>query len=185
MEKSEILRHARAILLEATKRRNCLQVFASRVQSLLSSVASPICQEGQSERNFPIFAFSSRFFPSFPRFLANVCCQGLHSAPPYHPSGYATEFTVQCRRMVVILIKRAQPGKILQTNVILSDSSFRGGEGLSLIGYAAHFCPLTYTRHYLLRLYALQVTLGLHRGQLHVITILQIVIHSIRAMSKY
>ena len=24
-----------------------------------SSVASPICQEGQSERNFPIFAFSS------------------------------------------------------------------------------------------------------------------------------
>ena len=25
----------------------------------LSSVASPICQEGQSERNFPIFVFSS------------------------------------------------------------------------------------------------------------------------------
>ena len=33
-----------------------------------SSVASPICQEGQSERNFPIFAFSSRFFLFFPIF---------------------------------------------------------------------------------------------------------------------
>ena len=36
-----------------------------------SSVASPICQEGQSERTFPILAFSSRFilfvtiFPNF------------------------------------------------------------------------------------------------------------------------
>ena len=47
-----------------------------------SSVASPICQEGQSERTFPILAFSSRyflfsqffltfsrFFPSSSRFL--------------------------------------------------------------------------------------------------------------------
>ena len=33
-----------------------------------SSVASPVCQEGQSERTFPIFAFSSRFFLSFPIF---------------------------------------------------------------------------------------------------------------------
>ena len=33
-----------------------------------SSVASPICQEGQSERTFPIFAFSSRFFLFFPDF---------------------------------------------------------------------------------------------------------------------
>ena len=33
-----------------------------------SSVASPICQEGQSERTFPIFAFSSRFFLFFPSF---------------------------------------------------------------------------------------------------------------------
>ena len=33
-----------------------------------SSVASPICQEGQSKRNFPIFAFSSRFFLFFPDF---------------------------------------------------------------------------------------------------------------------
>ena len=35
-----------------------------------SSVASPICQEGQSERNFPIFAFSSRIFLFFPEFFA-------------------------------------------------------------------------------------------------------------------
>ena len=33
-----------------------------------SSVASPICQEGQSERTFPIFAFSSRFSSFFPDF---------------------------------------------------------------------------------------------------------------------
>ena len=31
-----------------------------------SSVGSPICQKGQSERIFPIFAFSSRFFLFFP-----------------------------------------------------------------------------------------------------------------------
>ena len=30
-----------------------------------SSVASPICQEGQSERTFPIFAFSFQFLPIF------------------------------------------------------------------------------------------------------------------------
>ena len=35
---------------------------------IYSSVASLICQEGQSERNFPIFAFSSRFFLFFPIF---------------------------------------------------------------------------------------------------------------------
>ena len=53
-----------------------------------SSVASPICQEGQSERTFPIFASSSRFFPFFPRFYPLFPdfwqifrCQGWHSAP--------------------------------------------------------------------------------------------------------
>ena len=60
-----------------------------------SSVASPMCQEGQSERNFPIFAFSSRFvlfFPIFPWFFPDFFllfpdfgqifrCQGWHSAP--------------------------------------------------------------------------------------------------------
>ena len=33
-----------------------------------SSVASPLSQEGQSERTFPIFAFSSRFLPDSPLF---------------------------------------------------------------------------------------------------------------------
>ena len=40
--------------------------------TLISSVASPICQDGQSERTFLIFAFSSRFssfFPDFPLFF--------------------------------------------------------------------------------------------------------------------
>ena len=67
-----------------------------------SSVASPICQEGQKERTFPISTFSSQFlhffsiyswfFPSFSqfflslsRFLTIFRCQGC----PY--TGYATE----------------------------------------------------------------------------------------------
>ena len=80
-----------------------MAVFAQPVDCLNgSSVASPICQEGQSERNFPIFAFSSRFFlffPNFswffpdfswfsPRFFPDFHdfwqffpCQGWHSAP--------------------------------------------------------------------------------------------------------
>ena len=59
---------------------------------LHSSVASPICQEGQSETTFPIFAFSSRFFlffpeffPSFPNFWQVFRCQGWHSASPLPP----------------------------------------------------------------------------------------------------
>ena len=35
---------------------------------MISSVASPICQKGKSERTFPIFAFSSRFFLFSPIF---------------------------------------------------------------------------------------------------------------------
>ena len=51
-----------------------------------SSVASSICQEGQSERTFPIFAFSSWFFLFFPpRFLAFFRCQGWHPAPVATP----------------------------------------------------------------------------------------------------
>ena len=60
-----------------------------------SSVSSPICQEGQSERNFPDFCFFfpvfslfswifpdfSWFFPDFSRFWHFFCCQGWHSAP--------------------------------------------------------------------------------------------------------
>ena len=59
------------------------------------SIASLICQEGRSERTFPIFAFSSSFFPlfpdisplypnfswffsSFPDFWQFFCCQGGH-----------------------------------------------------------------------------------------------------------
>ena len=48
--------------------------------SLGSSVASPICQEGQSERTFPIFPFSSRFFLFFPDFS-----QIFGTLPPLPP----------------------------------------------------------------------------------------------------
>ena len=37
----------------------------------ISSIASPICQEGQSERNLPIFAFSSPFFLFFSWFFSD------------------------------------------------------------------------------------------------------------------
>ena len=65
-----------------------------------SSVASPICHEGQSERNFPIFAFSSRFFlfspdfswffPDFSQIFGKFSLSGVALCPPRHPSGYAT-----------------------------------------------------------------------------------------------
>ena len=68
------------------------------LSNLTSSVASPICQEGQSERTFLIFAFLPNFFLFFPNFLSFFpifpdfplffpdfwlifCCQGWHSAP--------------------------------------------------------------------------------------------------------
>ena len=61
----------------------------------LSSVASPFCQEGQSEKTFPIFASSSRFllfslifpliFSFFPDFWHFFRCQGWHSARPLAP----------------------------------------------------------------------------------------------------
>ena len=44
--------------------------------------SSPICQEGQSERTFPIFAFSSRFF-LFPDFW--LIFRWWHSRPPVPP----------------------------------------------------------------------------------------------------
>ena len=60
-----------------------------------SGVASPIYLEGQSERNFPIFAFSSRFFlffpelvpkfswffPDFSQFLATFSLSGVAHCP--------------------------------------------------------------------------------------------------------
>ena len=60
-----------------------------------SSVANPICREGQSERTFPIFVFSFRFFlffpdfswffPLFSRFLANFSLSGVALCPPLPP----------------------------------------------------------------------------------------------------
>ena len=79
-----------------------------------SNVYSPICQEGQSERTFPIFAFSSRlflFFPNFPDFSPPFhdfwqffCCQGWHSAP--HAPPMATLLIEEVR--IVFLILSAQ-----------------------------------------------------------------------------
>jgi len=72
-----------------------MHAFQKNKDLLVSSVASPLGQEGQSKRTFPIFAFSSRFFlffpdfsplfPKFPDFFAFFCCQRGHSAPlpPY------------------------------------------------------------------------------------------------------
>ena len=57
------------------------------------SVASPICQEGQSERTFSIFLFFPifpEFCPPFSRFLANFLLSGVYSASIDPPSGYAT-----------------------------------------------------------------------------------------------
>ena len=57
----------------------------------ISSVGSPICQEGQTEKTSPIFAFSSRcflffpeffpIFPSFSQFLANFSLSGVALCP--------------------------------------------------------------------------------------------------------
>ena len=61
-----------------------------------SSVASPICQEGQNDRTFQIFAYSSRFvlfLPNFSlffslffsRFLANSSLSRVALCPPFEP----------------------------------------------------------------------------------------------------
>ena len=67
----------------------------SRGVSLCSSVASPISQEGHSERNFPIFAFPFRFFlffPDFPSFFPDFfpifgkfSLSGVALCPPLPP----------------------------------------------------------------------------------------------------
>ena len=84
-----------------------------------SSVASPVCQEGQSERSFPIFAFSSRFFLVSPIFafssrffLVSPICPDFSPLfgkffavrdgtlpPPLTPSGYATVNNIDCALM--------------------------------------------------------------------------------------
>ena len=46
--------------------------WAHQLNEMVCSVASPICQEGQSERtfpNFPLFLIFPLFFPLFPDFL--------------------------------------------------------------------------------------------------------------------
>ena len=82
----------------------CWDVLASGTwgwSPVYSSIASPICQEGQSEKTFPIFPLFLNFFPlfsnfswfspSFSWFLAIFfCCQG-GTLPPLTPSGYATD----------------------------------------------------------------------------------------------
>ena len=65
-----------------------------------SGIASPLYQEGQSESIFPIFAFSSWLFPSFPKtfffpifgtfFTVGGTLAPLLPPPP--PTGYVTEF---------------------------------------------------------------------------------------------
>ena len=69
----------------------------------IRSVASPICQEGQSERTYPIFAFPifplfflifCLFFPIFPDFFpifGKYFAVRGGTLPPCHPSGYATD----------------------------------------------------------------------------------------------
>ena len=76
----------------------CYMLSVSIICMTNKGLASPLCQEGQSERTFPIFAISSQFFlfflffPScpdfslffqnFPSFWQFFLCQGRHSAPP-------------------------------------------------------------------------------------------------------
>ena len=72
---------------------------------ITSSIASPICQEGQSERTFPIFAFSCNcsffpIFPDFPLFFPDFWqifhCQGGHSTP-LPRTGYTIAHYFGCR----------------------------------------------------------------------------------------
>ena len=67
-----------------------------------SSLASPSCREGQSERTFPIFAFFFPIFPLFSQFfliiplfyliLGKFFAVSDGTLPPWSPSGYATEY---------------------------------------------------------------------------------------------
>ena len=67
---------------------------------LSSSVASPICKEGQSERTFPIFPLFPDIFPlfpafswfssSFPRFFYNFFRSQEGTLPLWPPRDYAT-----------------------------------------------------------------------------------------------
>ena len=65
-----------------------------------SSIASPICQKGHSERTFPIFYFSSRFFLFFPDFslfspvFVRFFTVRGGTLPSRAPSGYAAGLMV-------------------------------------------------------------------------------------------
>ena len=97
-------------LLQLNRRSPIQLHYVIQVKSLLfhirckidSSVASPICQEGQSEKTFPILTFSSRFFsfsrfsvifplfsPLFPDFDNFFAVKGA-TLPPCPYTGYAT-----------------------------------------------------------------------------------------------
>ena len=86
-------------IIQATR----ITIHGKYYADLASSVASPICQEGQSERNCPIFPLFTRFlpllsdissffpwfflifpdfFPLFPDFWQFFRCQGWHSIGP-------------------------------------------------------------------------------------------------------
>ena len=74
------------------------------LNTFCSSVASPIWQEGQSERTFPIFAFSSWIFLFFPNFFPDFWqifhCQWWHSAPLATP--VATPLTFWMTIIVIL-----------------------------------------------------------------------------------
>ena len=83
-----------------------------------SSVASPICQEGQSERAFPIlclfipiFPLVSRFFsvfPCFSRFLANFSLSGMALCPPTLNPTMTTPLNKPFRKIDLKKIKAEQ-----------------------------------------------------------------------------
>ena len=82
-------------------------MFCFVFKHLLSvSIASPICQEGQSEKK-PSWFLSSWFllvFPDFWQFF--FCCQELHSAPPLHPTVYYYSFHLEKERVKDFCLKR-------------------------------------------------------------------------------
>ena len=82
--------------------------------SIHSNVASPICQEGQSERTFLIFAFCSWFFIFFlifSWFLANFLLSRAAPLPlhwlrycPYTNNKMALKFTQRSERNQILLL---------------------------------------------------------------------------------
>ena len=99
---------------------------------IISSEANPVCQEGQSERTFPIFAFSSRFlvfpdfswfFPSFSHFWQIFCCQGWQLCHPLTPSGYATVNNINCALMGYAILSHILWGASLNTSNLTNQTN--------------------------------------------------------------